>query len=163
MKDNKTNAMRTLDKVKAAYTPHFYESDGQVDGVHVAETLGIPFEKCFKTLVTFHKESNGKTDYYVFCIPVDKELDLKAAAKCVNAKSVEMLAVKDLLKTTGYIRGGCSPIGMKKLFTTVIDSSAETQETIYVSGGKIGTQIETSPGTICELTGAAFHPVTVSE
>ncbi len=163
MKDNKTNAMRTLDKAKAEYTPHFYESDGQVDGIHIAETLSIPFEKCFKTLVTFHKESNGKTDYYVFCIPVNKELDLKAAAKCVNAKSVEMLAVKDLLKTTGYIRGGCSPIGMKKLFTTVIDSSAENQETIYVSGGKIGTQIETSPKTICELTGASFHPITAGE
>ena len=161
MKDNKTNVMRILDKAKVKYEPHFYESDGQVDGVHVAETLGIPFERCFKTLVTFFKAGNGKTDYFVFCIPVDAELDLKAAARTAGVKSVEMLAVKDLLKTTGYIRGGCSPIGMKKLFPTYIDSSAQNVDMIYVSGGKIGTQVELSADTIAELTGAEFADITV--
>lgn len=161
MKDNKTNVMRILDKAKTDYEPHFYESDGQVDGVHVAETLGIPFERCFKTLVTFFKKSDGKTEHYVFCIPVDAELDLKAAARAAGVKSVEMLAVKDLLKTTGYIRGGCSPIGMKKQFPTYIDESALNVEKIYVSGGKIGTQVELAPETLAELAGAEFVKITV--
>lgn len=161
MKDNKTNVMRILDKAKTDYEPHFYESDGQVDGVHVAETLGIPFERCFKTLVTFFKKSDGKTEHYVFCIPVDAELDLKAAAKAAGVKSVEMLAVKDLLKTTGYIRGGCSPIGMKKQFPTIIDEAALNVEKIYVSGGKIGTQVELAPKTLAELVSAQFAKITV--
>ena len=161
MKDNKTNVMRILDKGGISYQAHFYEPDGQLDGIHIAHMVNIPFERCFKTLVTFHKETNGKTDYYVFCIPVDAELDLKAAAKAVSAKSVEMLAVKDLLKTTGYIRGGCSPIGMKKLFPTVIDKSAQDQETIYVSGGKCGTQIQLSPQTLSEIVNASFEKITV--
>lgn len=162
MKDNKTNAMRTLERAKVKFEAHFYETDGQVDGVHVADVVGIPYSKCFKTLVTFHKDSRaGKTDYYVFCIPVDQELDLKTAAKAVNVKSVEMLAVKDLLKTTGYIRGGCSPVGMKKLFQTVIDASAQGQQTIYVSGGKIGTQIEINPEELAEVVGAKFEKITV--
>lgn len=161
MKDNKTNVMRILDRAKADYEPHFYESDGQVDGVHVAETLGIPFERCFKTLVTFYKAGNGKTDYFVFCIPVDAELDLKAAARAAGVKSVEMLAVKDLLKTTGYIRGGCSPIGMKKQFPTFIDNVSSKADKIYVSGGKIGTQVELAPALIAELTGAKFADVIV--
>lgn len=162
MKDNKTNAMRTLERAKIRFEAHFYETDGQVDGVHVADVLSIPYEKCFKTLVTFHKDSvTGKTDYYVFCIPVNEELDLKKAAKAVQAKSVEMLAVKDLLKTTGYIRGGCSPVGMKKLFKTVIDASAQSQPTICVSGGKIGTQIEIAPAELAGAVGAAFESITV--
>ena len=163
MKNDKTNVMRILDKAKADYNPHFYESDGQVDGVHVAETLGIPFERCFKTLVTFSKKSDGKTDYFVFCIPVDAELDLKAAARAAGVKSVEMLAVKDLLKVTGYIRGGCSPIGMKKSFPTFIDISAHNVDRIYVSGGKIGTQVGLSPDLIAELTGADFSEITVKK
>ncbi len=161
MKNDKTNVMRILDRAKADYIPHFYESDGQVDGVHVAETLGIPFERCFKTLVTYFKKTDGKTEYYVFCIPVDAELDLKAAARAAGVKSVEMLAVKDLLKTTGYIRGGCSPVGMKKQFPTFIDKSALNVDKIYVSGGKIGTQVELSAETISELTGAQFAEITV--
>lgn len=160
MKEDKTNVMRILDREKVKYTPHFYESDGQVDGVHVAETLGIPFERCFKTLVTFFKATNGKTDYYVFCIPVDAELDLKAAARAAGVKSVEMLAVKDLLKTTGYIRGGCSPIGMKKQFPTFIDTAAKNVDEIYVSGGKIGTQVELAADEISKLTGAEFADIT---
>ena len=161
MKDNKTNAMRILDRAKIEYTPYFYQSDGQIDGIHIADTLQIPYEKCYKTLVTYHREGSGKTEYYVFCIPVAKELDLKAAAKAVGVKSVEMLAVKDLLKTTGYIRGGCSPVGMKKQFITVIDNTALEQETITVSGGKIGAQMELKPKDLADFIGAEFHPVAV--
>lgn len=161
MAEQKTNVMRILDKAKISYEHYLYESDGQVDGVHVAEKCGIPFEKCFKTLVTFHKENSGKTEYFVFVIPVAEELDLKAAARAVSVKSVEMLAVKDLLKTTGYIRGGCSPVGMKKLFPTVIDSSALSQDWITVSGGKIGAQIRIVPSDLAELIGAKFAEITV--
>ena len=161
MKDNKTNVMRILDKLRVEYEPHFYVSDGQVDGVHVAETLNIPFERCFKTLVTFHKDTDGKTDYFVFCIPVNEELNLKAAARSAGVKFVEMLAVKDLLKTTGYIRGGCSPVGMKKQFATIIDSSALENDTIYISGGKIGTQIEISPVNLKEIINAEFDNIKV--
>ena len=161
MKDNKTNVMRILDKEKIPYEPHFYEPDGQVDGMHIAQILGIPFERCFKTLVTYFKKSDGKTEHYVFCIPVNAELDLKAAARAAGVKSVEMLAVKDLLKTTGYIRGGCSPVGMKKLFKTFIDESALNSEKIYVSGGKIGAQVELSPDKLAGLIGAEFVKITV--
>lgn len=157
----KTNVMRILDKAKVEYTAYNYQSDGQVDGVHVAEVCGIPFEKCFKTLVTFYKENNGKTSYFVFVIPVAEELDLKASAKAVGVKRVEMLAVKDLLKITGYIRGGCSPVGMKKQFVTVLDKSAENQDWITVSGGKIGTQIRISPLDLCKLIGGNFEEITV--
>lgn len=157
----KTNVMRILDKAKVDYEALTYPTDGQVDGVHVATVCGIPFEMCFKTLVTFFKENNGRTEYFVFVIPVAKELDLKAAAKSVGVKRVEMLAVKNLLKTTGYIRGGCSPIGMKKLFRTVIDASALKQEKITVSGGKIGTQIRLKPQNLAELVGAKFENIVV--
>lgn len=157
----KTNVMRILDKVGVSYTPYSYKSDGQVDGVHVAEVCGIPFEKCFKTLVTFYKENSGKTSFFVFVIPVAQELDLKAAAKSVGVKRVEMLAVKDLLKTTGYIRGGCSPVGMKKQFPTVIDQSAKSQDWITVSGGKIGCQVRLSASDLAKITDAKFEKITV--
>lgn len=151
----KTNAMRILDKAGVDYTPNFYEPDGQIDGIHIATVHNQPFEKCFKTLVT-----KGKKTYFVFCIPVDKELNLKAAAKSVNEKSVEMIAVKDLLKVTGYIRGGCSPIGMKKQFKTVINSSAKNEDTIFISGGRIGTQIEISPEVLSSVIDAKFENIT---
>lgn len=157
----KTNVMRILDKAKVDYEAKFYPTDGQVDGVHVATVCNIPFEQCFKTLVTYFKENNGKTSFFVFVIPVAEELDLKAAAKSVGVKRVEMLAVKDLLKTTGYIRGGCSPIGMKKQFATVINSSALEQEWITVSGGKIGTQIRIKPNDLAQLIGAKFEKVII--
>lgn len=157
----KTNVMRILEKAGVEFSAYTYKSDGQVDGVHVAETCGIPFEKCFKTLVTFYKENSGKTAFFVFVIPVKEELDLKASAKSVGVKRVEMLAVKDLLKTTGYIRGGCSPVGMKKTFTTVIDSSAEAQDWITVSGGKIGTQIRLSPLDLVKVVNGKFDKITV--
>ena len=142
-KQEKTNAMRLLEAAKIPYIMHTYpHKDGEsVDGVLVAGKLGQPIERVFKTLVT--KGTSG--DFAVFVIPVGEELNLKKAAKAVGEKSVEMIAVKDLLKTTGYIRGGCSPIGMKKPFQTVVHESALLQDTIIFSGGKIGFQIEMSP------------------
>ena len=112
-----------------------------IDGISIADKMKLPYEKVFKTLVTIGHSKN----YFVFVIPVNKELNLKAAAKSVGEKSVEMIAVKDINKVTGYIRGGCSPIGMKKQFSTVIDSSCTNQETIIFSAGKIGHQIEMKP------------------
>ncbi len=142
MANVKTNAMRLLDKEKIKYTVHTYENkDGQIDGISVAHKLGLPVEKVYKTLVT---QGNSK-DYFVFVIPVDKELDLKAAAKAVGEKSVEMIHVVDINKVTGYIRGGCSPIGMKKKYKTVIDTTCNALDTMIVSGGKIGFQIEFAP------------------
>ena len=129
--------MRILDKEKVAYTAHFYEHEEgvAVDGVSVAKRLSQDPERVFKTLVL-----QGKSKaFYVFVIPVEKELDLKLSASAVGEKSVEMIHVKDINQITGYIRGGCSPIGMKKQFPTVIDSSAESKETITVSGGNLST------------------------
>ena len=156
-KDEKTNVMRILDRAKIPYIPHFYDhEDGKIDGVAVAEKLGEPLEAVFKTLVT-HGADGG---FYVFVIPVAEELDLKAAARAAGVKRVEMLHVKDLLPTTGYIRGGCSPIGMKKPFPTVLDESALKQPKILVSGGKVGTQVELSPQDLLALVGASTAPIT---
>ena len=114
MADNKTNVMRILDKAKIPYSTHFYTAeDGKIDGVSIAEKMSLPFEKVYKTLVT----QGASKNYFVFVIPVVKELDLKAGAKAVGEKSVEMIPVKDINKVTGYIRGGCSPIGMKRYAT----------------------------------------------
>lgn len=142
-KQDKTNVMRLLDAAKISYQAHTYpHKDGDpVDGVAVAAKMGQPIERVFKTLVT--KCHSG--DHAVFVIPVAEELNLKAAAKAVGEKSAEMIPVKDLLKITGYIRGGCSPIGMKKPFKTVIHESALSLNTMIFSGGKIGYQIEMSP------------------
>ena len=157
-KEIKTNVMRILDKEKVDYTPHFYEhEDGvAVDGVSVAKMLSQDPERVFKTLVLQGKSKN----FYVFVIPVEKELDLKLCAAAVGEKSVEMIHVKDINKITGYIRGGCSPIGMKKQFVTVLDASAEDKETVTVSGGKIGTQVELSPSELLRLTQAKYAEVT---
>lgn len=145
----KTNAMRSLDRLNIVYQVHSYDvSDGHIDGVSVSEKCGENPEQVFKTLVT---QTNDK-NIYVFVIPVKKELDLKACAKAVGVKGLEMIAVKDLLKTTGYIRGGCSPIGMKKKFVTVYDSSILSIPSILVSGGKIGTQIELNPNDLIKVT-----------
>ena len=139
---SKTNAMRILDKMKIKYEMMSYEvNDGKIDGITVANKIGKAPEAVFKTLVTH----NGPQQLYVFVIPVAAELDLKKAAKAANQKSIEMLAVKDLQKYTGYIRGGCSPIGMKKQYPTFIDESALELTEIIVSGGKIGTQIVLEP------------------
>jgi len=137
-KNDKTNVMRLLDQKHIVYESHFYTDTGAVSGAEVAAVLGENPQQVFKTLVTTGR-SGG---HYVFVIPVSKELDLKKAADAVGEKKVEMLKAKELLPLTGYVHGGCSPVGMKKLFPTVIDASSEQQETIMVSGGKIGCQVE---------------------
>ena len=155
-KENKTNAMRVLDRAKIPYETYSYEhEDGKIDGVSVAKKLGQPVEQVFKTLVTRGTDRN----FYVFVIPVAKELNLKAAARAVGQKSVEMIHVDEIKNATGYIRGGCSPIGMKKQYKTVIDESAQKLSFIIVSGGKIGQQIQISPLMLCDLIGAQFASV----
>lgn len=157
MAQNKTNVLRLLDQAKIVYTPHYYShQDGAVDGIAVAQKLGQPLGQVFKTLVT---RGSGR-NFYVFVIPVAEELDLKAAAKACGEKSIEMIHVKEINAITGYIRGGCSPIGMKKLFPTFLDESAETQPTVMVSAGKIGTQVELSPADLLRFVGAKFASLT---
>lgn len=149
MSNAKTNAMRILDKAGISYNTYEYDAgDGQIDGISVAAKIGQPVGQVYKTLVT--KGASG--EHYVFIIPVAQELDLKAAAKSVNEKAVDMIKVVDINKVTGYIRGGCSPIGMKKDFRTVLDSSCMACRTITVSAGKIGLQIELSPEDLIRLT-----------
>ena len=153
MAQPKTNAMRMLEKEKVAYTFHEYpHDDGAIDGLAVAGKLGQDPARVFKTLVT----QGASRAFYVFVIPVAAELDLKKAARAVGEKSVDMLHVADLLKTTGYIRGGCSPVGMKKRFVTVVDASAENWPTIMVSAGRIGAQVELRPADLLAVTGAAW-------
>ena len=142
---DKTNAMRQFDRKKLSYTVHTYE--GVISGVDVAATMGQEPEKVFKTLVTVGK-SGG---YYVFMIPVAQELDLKKAAKAVGEKSIAMIPQKELLPLTGYVHGGCSPVGMKKQFPTAIHESAAEFDIIFFSGGKIGLQIESSPKSLEKL------------
>lgn len=140
MSEFKTNVMRMLDKAKVNYKHYSYADTDAVSGVEVAAVLHQDPKRVFKTLVTFARSGN----HYVFMIPVEMELDLKKAAAAVGEKSVEMLKSKELLPLTGYVHGGCSPIGMKKFFKTVIDSSAQNFETILFSAGKIGYQVELS-------------------
>ncbi len=140
-KENKTNAMRILDRNKIPYRTKNYECDEFIDGIHVADLNGDPYDQSFKTLVTVGRSGS----YYVFVIPIDKEIDFKKAAKIVGEKSVEMIHVKDILAVTGYIRGGCTPLGMKKLYPTVIQKSAADFDEIIISGGKIGMQILLNP------------------
>ena len=152
----RTNVMRLLDAAKIPYRTAEYEFDeSDLGGMHAAEAIGMPPEQIFKTLVA-HGEKRG---YLVFCIPVCCELDLKKAAKSVGVKSVEMIHVAEINKVTGYIRGGCSPIGMKKKYKTVIDQTAKEFDTIFVSAGKIGWQIEASPLDIAKLSGAEFADI----
>lgn len=149
-KDTKTNAMRILDKNKISYKVNTYECDEFIDGVHIADMLGQPYESSFKTLVTVGKTGN----YYVFAIPIDLELDMKKAAKAVGEKSVEMLHVKDINAVTGYIRGGCTPIGMKKQYKTVYHSSITDFDEVIISGGQLGTQIQIKPQDLIKVTRA---------
>ncbi len=152
-KENKTNAIRRFDSAKIKYTVHRYEHNGEaVDGVHVAESLGIDPDKVYKTLVTRGNDKN----FYVFDIPVASELDLKKAALAAGVKSVEMIHVAEINAITGYVRGGCSPVGMKKQFKTFFDISAQSLETMLVSAGRIGLQIEAAPGDIASLCAAKF-------
>lgn len=158
--NDKTNAMRILDSAGISYKVHEYphEKDTAVDGVTVAELLGEDPDCVYKTLVT-RGASDPNKNFYVFCIPVAYELDLKAAARAVGEKSVEMLHVKELLKITGYIRGGCSPIGMKKLFPTTFHEDIILLDKIMVSGGRIGTQIETDPQQLMELINGRYADI----
>lgn len=137
-KDDKTNAMRLLEQKKIQYTAHNYTNTYAIAGLEVAAALNENPDAVFKTLVTVGKSG----EHYVFMVPVNKELSLKKAASCVGEKKIEMIKSKELLDLTGYIHGGCSPIGMKKFFKTVVDISAEGQEEIFFSGGKIGLQVE---------------------
>ena len=156
-KETKTNAMRKLDTLHISYTEHQYDaSDGHIDGVAVAMKCGLDPDQVFKTLVTQGNDRN----FYVFVIPVREELDLKKCAKAAQVKSVEMIHVKDLLKTTGYIRGGCSPVGMKKEFSTFFDETMVLFDTVYVSGGRIGTQIEISPDDLIRVTNGTLTALT---
>lgn len=159
VKHAKTNAIRLLEQQKIHFDVMEYETgDGQVDGVSVAEKIGQPVARVFKTLVA--KASAQRL--FVFVIPVAEELDLKAAAKVVGEKKIEMLAVKDLLSHTGYVRGGCSPVGMKKLYPTVIDASAQEQGSIIVSAGKIGMQIHVQIEDLKNITKAQLASITTT-
>ena len=154
-KEVKTNAMRILDRNKVPYEILNYECDEFIDGLHTAQATGAPVEQSFKTLV-----AKGKCGgYYVFVIPIAEEVDLKAAARSVGEKSVEMIHVKDITAITGYVRGGCSPLGMKKQFPTVIHESAEAYPEIYVSGGRIGTSIKVEPQALAKVARAKFDDI----
>ncbi|WP_433595800.1 Cys-tRNA(Pro) deacylase [Lysinibacillus xylanilyticus] len=159
-KHAKTNAIRLLEQQKIQFEVIEYETgDGQVDGISVAEKIGHPVSRVFKTLVA--KASAQKL--FVFVIPVAEELDLKAAAKVVGEKKIDMLPVKELLGYTGYVRGGCSPVGMKKLYPTVIDTSAQEQGKIIVSAGKIGMQIHLQLDDLVVATKAKLAPITTTQ
>lgn len=154
-KELKTNAMRILEKLKIPFTYDTYECDEFTDGIQTADQLGLPHEQVFKTLVTIGKSNN----YYVFVIPIEKELDMKKAAASVKEKSIELLHLNELTKVTGYVRGGCTSIGMKKKFPTVIQEDARAQEHIFVSGGKIGMQICLAPEDLRRAADAIFADV----
>ena len=159
MSNVKTNAMRILDKAGITYKIHTYDSGGEaIDGETVATMIGEPVEKVYKTLVT---QGYSKA-FYVFVIPVKAELDLKSGAKAVGEKSIEMIKVMDINKVTGYVRGGCSPVGMKKDYKTILDASCESIDSIIVSAGKIGYQIELSPKDLIYLTKCQVMPVLLS-
>lgn len=152
--------MRILDKAGISYNTYTYDhSDGLIDGISVAEKMGQPVEQVYKTLVT----QGTSREYYIFVIPVADELDLKAAARTVSEKAVEMIKVTDINKVTGYIRGGCSPIGMKKEYKTVLDSSCKVLDTLIVSAGKIGHQIELSPNDLIRLIHCRTESITVQK
>lgn len=158
--EEKTNVMRVLDQKKIPYTAHFYpHGDEAVDGVTVAGLTGLDPDSVFKTLVTV---GAGKKNY-VFVIPVAKELNLKKAAKAVREKSVAMIHVSEITPLTGYVRGGCSPIGMKKRFPTVLDSSALSQAHITVSAGKIGAQVCLAPQDLLKLIGGTTADLTADD
>ena len=151
-KDDKTNVMRVLDQKKISYNAYSYGNGEAMSGTEVAEALGIDPEKVYKTLVTVGKSGQ----HYVFVVPVEKELDLKAAASASGEKNIEMIKSKELLPLTGYIHGGCSPIGMKKFFPTFIDESAKDKETIYFSAGRIGHQVELAPADLAKVIRYSF-------
>ena len=155
-KEIKTNAMRILDKNKIDYEFIQYECDNFIDGLHTAQKTGAPVDQSFKTLV-----AQGKSrQYYVFVVPIAEEVYLKNAAKAVGEKSIELIPVKEITKVTGYVRGGCSPLGMKKNFPTIIHTSAQAFDKIYISGGRLGTSIILNPQDLARVTGAQFAAIT---
>jgi Cys-tRNA(Pro)/Cys-tRNA(Cys) deacylase len=154
-KEIKTNAMRILETMKIPFETHTYECDEFIDGIQIADMLHLPYEKVFKTLVTVGSSKN----YFVFVIPIAEELDMKKAARSVGEKNVAMLHVKDINQVTGYIRGGCTPIGMKKQFKTVIHASALEFEEIIISGGALGVQLIISPEKLISLIGAKAEEI----
>lgn len=154
-KEKKTNAMRILEKNHIDFRVHTYECDEFVDGIHIADQLGQPYEQSFKTLVM-----QGKSrEYHVFVLPVDKEVDLKKAARVVHEKSLEMVPVREIQAITGYIRGGCTAIGMKKQYNTVVHESAKDFDQMIVSGGRLGTQIVLAPEDLVKVTGGQFADI----
>ena len=153
----KTNAVRLVEQQKITHELLYYETeDGQaVDGETVAKKIGYPLQNVYKTLIA----TAGSNKFFVFVVPVSRELNLKASAKVAGEKKIEMIAVKDLLALTGYVRGGCSPVGMKKLFPTYIDASAEGLDYMIVSAGKIGMQLKLAPTDLAQLSKAQFAEV----
>lgn len=151
-KEVKTNVMRILDKEKVTYSHYEYECEEFVDAIQIADMLKLPYEKVYKTLVAIGNSKN----YFVFVLPIAEELDLKKAAKAVGEKSVTLIPVKEINKITGYIRGGCTAIGMKKQYVTRIDESAKSQETLIVSGGRLGAQIELKPDDLLRVSKAEY-------
>lgn len=153
----KTNVMRVLDSKKIKYTSHEYEPDATMTGEEIAGILGENPDKVFKTLVTQAKSGQ----YYVFVVPVNAELDLKKAAKAAGEKAVSMIKQKELLPLTGYVHGGCSPVGMKKRFPTFIHNTAADYEKMYVSAGKVGYQVELSPEDLVKVVGSKYVDIVV--
>lgn len=154
--EEKTNVIRILEQNKINFKVYNYTDSTAISGIEVADFLNEEYKVVFKTLVTIGKSGN----HYVFLVPVDKELDLKKAAHVVGEKSIEMIRSKELLPLTGYIHGGCSPVGMKKYFTTVIDKSAKDQERIIFSGGKIGYQIDTTLEELAKVINYKLEDIT---
>lgn len=154
-KEVKTNAMRILERMKIEYSHQSYVCDEFIDGIQTADMLGLPREMVYKTLVTM----GNSRQYFVFVIPIEAELDLKKAAKAVGEKSVVMIPVKDITAVTGYVRGGCTAIGMKKQYKTVISDTAKELEYLYVSGGKIGCQIKLAPQDLCKAANAVYDAI----
>ena len=156
-KEDKTNVMRLLDTAGIPYTAHTYPTDGPIDGISVAAMVGRDAEQVFKTLVT--RGASGA--YYVFDVPAPDTLDLKKAARAVGEKSIAMIAQKELLPLTGYVHGGCSPLGMKKPFPTVFHETVILFDTVCISAGRIGAQVEAEPGALLALIGASTADITV--
>lgn len=154
-KEEKTNVMRLLEQAGIAYTDHCYADTDAISGTEVAEVLGEDPERVFKTLVTVGHSG----EHYVFVVPSCAELDLKKAAGAVHEKSIAMIKQKELLPLTGYIHGGCSPVGMKKHFTTTVDETAQLYDTIMVSAGKIGYQVELAPDDLLAVAGAVYGDI----
>ena len=158
-KEVKTNAMRILDKNKVKYVPHTYECTEFTDGAQIADTLGQDHAKVYKTLVTVGKSR----EHYVFVLPVDDEIDFKKAARAVGEKSLEMLPLKELTPLTGSVRGGCTSVGMKKQFPTVFQEGILEKETILVSGGALGLQLELAPADLIRAAGGRTADITVEQ